>query len=176
MNKTTCFSKEQIILGVDPGSIITGYAVIVKKDSAIIALDYGCIRPPKKELLSSRYHTIFKGLLHLLRTHQATHMAIETPFVSKNPQSALKLGGALGLAIVAAKECDAQVYGYSPREVKRGITGSGDATKENVVRCLKTFIPSYQTLQEYDASDALSIAIFHAHTLRMLHRQMIQEL
>lgn len=155
-------SSKRIIIGVDPGTIVTGYAVILIGQTDAEPLDFGCIVPPKKYLLSQRYYVIFKGLCLLIATHGVTEMALETPFVNKNPQSALKLGSALGCAIIAAKEHSLPVFGYSPRQVKCGITGTGAATKEDVEHILRARLRLKTAALRPDASDALSIALHHA--------------
>ena len=154
--------KPRIILGVDPGTIVTGYAIIKIGPTNIEPIDFGCIIPPKKYPLSQRYHVIFKGLYHLIATYEATEMAIETPFINKNPQSALKLGSALGCAIIAAKELGLPVFGYSPRQVKLGVAGTGAASKDDVEHIIRSMLRLKNAVLRPDASDALSIAIFHA--------------
>jgi len=89
-------------------------------------------------------------------------MAIETPFVNKNPQSALKLGSALGCAIIAAKESDLQVFRYSPREVKQGITALGNASKDDVAAILRATFNLQEKPLSSDATDALAIALHHS--------------
>lgn len=150
----------RIILGIDPGTIVTGYAIILVQGGSISPIDFGCIRPPKKALLSVRYHVLFQSLIHLITIHFPTEVAIETPFIYKNPQSALKLGSALGCAIIAAKEHNLPIFGYAPREVKKGITGKGDASKDDVgsILCSSLRLKPGFCL---DASDALSIALYH---------------
>ena len=162
-------SGPRIILGVDPGTLVTGYAFVKISASGLEPIDFGCIVPPKRYLLSQRYYIIFQGLSHLIAVHAATEMAIETPFINKNPQSALKLGSALGCAIIAAKEHALPVFGYSPRQVKLGMTGTGAASKDDVERILRAMLSLKSATLRPDASDALSIAIHHAraapHTL-----------
>ena len=163
MSSMSSFSiPPRVILGVDPGTLVTGYALVKIGDHALEPLDFGCIVPPKRYLLSQRYHVIFQGLSHLIKTHGATEMAIETPFINKNPQSALKLGSALGCAIIAAKEHFLPVFGYSPRQVKLGITGTGKASKDDVEQILRKLLSLRSATLRPDASDALSIAIHHA--------------
>jgi crossover junction endodeoxyribonuclease RuvC len=164
-------SDDRIILGVDPGTVVTGYAILLCRDTHLVPLDFGCIRPPKDDLLSLRYHIIFKGLRHLIGQHKATEMAIETPFMQKNPQSAIKLGSALGSAIIAAKEHGLPIFAYSPREVKKGITGTGAATKENVENFLKAQLHLNDARMKPDASDALSLAVHHARTSRTMRKK-----
>jgi crossover junction endodeoxyribonuclease RuvC len=154
--------EHRVILGVDPGTIVTGYAVI-KIGTPLQPLDFGCIRPPKNSLLSRRYHVIFQSLMHIIGAHNVTEMAIETPFINKNPQSALKLGSALGCAIIAAKEHGIRIFGYSPAQVKQGITGHGCATKDDVETFLRALLHLRTADLRPDASDALSIAVHHSN-------------
>ncbi len=150
------------IIGIDPGTIVTGYAIIDNEGARPRIVDFGCIRPPQQDLLSERYLILFTSLCHLLKLHTPTQMAIETPFINKNPQSALKLGGALSCAILAAKSSlSIPVFGYAPREVKQGITGRGDATKEDVQTFLRHFFCLQKTEIRMDATDALAIALYH---------------
>lgn len=172
MNNMSCSRNDiadRVILGVDPGTIVTGYAVIkvttqeaFAKASELQPLDFGCIRPPVKALLSSRYHVIFQSLNQIIDTHKVTELAIETPFINKNPASALKLGSALGCAIIAAKEHGLRIFGYSPSQVKLGITGRGCATKDDVEAFLRAHLHLRTATLQPDASDALSIAVHHA--------------
>jgi crossover junction endodeoxyribonuclease RuvC len=159
----TQVSSPRIIIGVDPGTLVTGYAIVCISTEGLKPLDFGCIRPPKQYLLSHRYHVIFQDLSHLIQTHNATEMAIETPFVQRNVQSALKLGSALGCAIIAAKEHGLHVYGYSPRQVKQGVAGLGGATKADVEAVVRSYLNLRSARLSPDASDALSIAMFHAN-------------
>jgi len=159
---------EPIVLGVDPGTVVTGFAVI----RGSVPLDFGSIRPPKQLPLSSRYHIIFTGLCHLIQKHSPSHVAIETPFVGKNPQSALKLGSALGCAIIAAKESGLLVFSYSPREVKRGITSLGGATKEDVEAIIRATFNLQSAKLNADACDALAIAVYHSRNANYMSKEI----
>ena len=169
-------NMRRIILGVDPGTVVTGYALVCYQINQITPLDFGCIRPPKNDLLSLRYHIIFKSLLHLIGLHGATEMAIETPFVHKNPQSAIKLGSALGCAIIAAKEHGLPIFPYSPRAVKQGITRTGSATKEQVACFIKAQLHLNDAQMRLDATDALSIAVYHARNPLDKNLKTVKEL
>lgn len=166
----TCCEKPlpkplKTIIGIDPGTIVTGYAIVTFGETRPRIIDFGCIRPPKKYHLSERYYILFSSLCHLLKIHMPHEMAIETPFVNKNPQSALKLGGAMSCAIIAAKSSlSIPVFGYSPREVKQGITGKGDASKEDVQAFLRNMLCLQKTVIQTDATDALAIALYHEAT------------
>lgn len=168
MNKQN-FS-DRIILGIDPGTLITGYALIRVCDRDVEPIDFGCIKPPKKEQLSNRYHILYQSICHIIDVKKPTEMAIETPFIHKNPQSALKLGSAMCCALLAARKHMMPIFGYSPREVKQGISGLGGATKEDIAAILRATFHLQTCPIRADATDALSIAIHHSqqypHTKR----------
>ncbi|MDB6081116.1 MAG: ruvC [Chlamydiia bacterium] len=153
--------SEHIIIGIDPGTRVTGYGVIALSGRKMKTLDYGCIRPPPDALLSDRYLVIFESLEELINTHKPTVMAIETPFVSKNIQSALKLGTAQGVAIMGAKRKQIKVFGYSPRAVKCSIVGTGKASKEQLQGAVARYLNLSELPRPYDAADALAIALCH---------------
>lgn len=152
----------RIVLGIDPGTRITGYAVIEEKRGIVTPIDFGFIRPPAKALLSRRYMILSQSIRQLIEKFKTTELAVETPFVHKNAQSALKLGGALSCALVAASEADMEIFGYSPCEVKKSITGHGSAGKEDVASFLKALFRLEIPKEKLDATDALSIALHHA--------------
>lgn len=155
-------SNPRIILGIDPGTVITGYALLQEKNRSWTPIDFGLIRPTAKALLSDRYLTISQAIKKLIQQFQPTELAIETPYVDKNAQSAIKLGGALSCALVAAREAKMNVFGYTPSEVKKGITGNGAAGKEEVQLLLQAHFSLELNNTKLDATDALSIALFHA--------------
>ncbi len=156
-----------IVLGIDPGTVVTGYACLELKAGRFHTHDLGVIRPPKGDLLSQRYHAIYQSIVSLMRKFNPKEIAVETPFIQKNAQSALKLGGALGCIMIAACECNVPIYGYSPREVKCGIFGTGAATKEEIQAYLCRLLSLDMNAMTYlDATDALAIAIHHADQKR----------
>lgn len=155
-------SPSRIILGIDPGTIITGYALVEERKGLIHPIDLGLIRPPSKSLLSLRYLILSQSIRTLIEQFKPTELAIETPFVHKNPQSALKLGGALSCALVAAKEAGMDIFGYSPSEVKKSVTGNGAALKEDVQSFMKALFCLEIPKAKLDATDALSLAFHHA--------------
>lgn len=116
--------NEKIIIGIDPGTRITGYAIVRVYHTSFSPLDYGCIKPPAKLALSDRYEIIFSSIQKLIEQYAPHEMAIETPFFAKNPQSTLKLGIALACALLAGKTKGLRVFGYSPREVKSAVVGT----------------------------------------------------
>lgn len=148
---------DKLILGIDPGTIATGYAVIVGTK----VLDLGCIRPPKDLLLSERYAVIHEGILFLIEKFKPSDVAVETPFVHKNMQSALKLGGALASIVLAAKKHSLPTFGYPPREVKLAVCGRGGAAKEDVAMAATRHVGIQIGTVPADALDALAIALTH---------------
>lgn len=155
-------TQDKIIIGIDPGTIITGYGIICVSDRGVKTIDYGCIKPPANQLLSDRYLIIYDSLLELLIEYKPTVMAIESQFVHKNVQSALKLGGAKGAAIIGAKKHGLKIFGYSPTEVKQTITGTGKASKQQLQSAVARFLNLKELPQPYDAADALAIALCYA--------------
>ena len=149
------------ILGIDPGSRITGYAVIETDGVRNGHVVHGCIRT-KKEEFPERLGEIFRGIADVIAEFAPQEVAIEDVFVSKNASSALKLGQARGAAICAAVQANCPVYEYTPRAVKQSIVGKGSAEKEQVQHMVKMILNLTGKLQ-IDASDALGIALTHAH-------------
>jgi crossover junction endodeoxyribonuclease RuvC len=151
-----------VIIGIDPGSRITGYGLVEKRGSGIVYIGSGAIKVGAADPMPTRLVAIKRGLDEVLREFQPAAAAIEEVFVSKNPKSALKLGQARGVAILAAAEAGLEVFEYSPREVKASVTGSGSAHKSQVgamvVRLLR---PDHEPACE-DETDALAVAFCHA--------------
>jgi crossover junction endodeoxyribonuclease RuvC len=129
-----------IIIGIDPGTAVTGYGIIQKTAERCILVDYGCIRPPRERKLSERRQIIFEGLAHLLDTHQPDAMAIETQFMQHNIQSAMKLGMIRGIAILAASLRGISVYEYAPTRAKKAVAGRGQASKKQVQGMIKLLL------------------------------------
>lgn len=155
-----------IIIGIDPGTRVTGYGIIRVEGSSFRALDYGCIRPPAKDKLSDRYLVIYNGVGELLDQYKPKALVVETQYVNKNVQSAIKLGMARGVIIVAAKQKGISVYEYSPSKAKMAVTGSGKASKYQVQGMVKALLCLTEIPQPEDAADALSLAICHGQSYR----------
>lgn len=155
------------ILGIDPGTIITGYGIISASGNSLIAHDYGCIKPPVSYKLSDRYHIIDQSIEALILQHSPDILVVETQYIAKTKSidSVIKLGMARGIAIVAAKRQNLRVYVYAPTEAKRAVVGSGRASKTQVQGMIQRLLGLIDTPPE-DAADALALAICHANTLR----------
>lgn len=155
-----------IILGIDPGSRITGYGIIQQKGSKCIYIGSGCIRT-KGDTLAPKLDMIFNGISEIIQQYQPTEFAIEQVFMAKNPDSALKLGQARGAAIVAATQADLYVCEYSARQIKQAVVGTGAATKEQVQHMVVQIL-NLSGRPQADAADGLAIAICQAHTAQSL--------
>lgn len=155
-----------LILGIDPGSRITGYGLIRYENSRAEYVASGCIRL-KSDQLAERLHVIFQGVTQIIQQFGPNEFAIEEVFLAKNASSALKLGQARGAAIVAAVNCQLPVSEYSARKVKQALVGNGGAEKTQVQHMVKQML-KLEGDPQADAADALAIALCHAHTQQVL--------
>lgn len=153
-----------IILGIDPGSRITGYGIIEDLNRKMRYIDSGCIRT-EEGALSQRLLQIYDGICLLMDRYGPEEVAIEAVFMHKNASSALKLGHARGVAMVAAASHRVLVNEYSPREVKQSVTGYGAALKDQVSHMIVNLLMLNRKPQS-DAADALAIAICHSNHRR----------
>jgi crossover junction endodeoxyribonuclease RuvC len=159
-------NKKEVILGIDPGTLVTGYGVIESIDSAYSPLDYGCIRPPQKIKLSNRYLIIYEGIEQLIARYSPNVVVVETQYVHKNVQSAIKLGMARGMAILAATKKGIPVVEYAPTVAKKAVVGAGRASKWQVQSMVQRLLNLKTLPQPEDAADALALAMCHAHALK----------
>lgn len=150
-----------IILGIDPGSRITGYGLIKENKQQLQYIDSGCIRTSEGEL-SQRLLQIFNGVCQLMEDFSPDEIAIEQIFMHQNPNSALKLGHARGVAMVACASHRRTVSEYSAREIKQSVVGYGAAQKSQVKHMVVNLLMLTSSPQT-DAADALAIAICHSH-------------
>ncbi|MCW1831991.1 crossover junction endodeoxyribonuclease RuvC [Pantoea ananatis] len=150
-----------IILGIDPGSRVTGYGVIRQTGRQLTYLGSGCIRTNTIEL-PARLKLIYAGVCEIITQFSPDFFAIEQVFMAKNADSALKLGQARGAAIVAAVNHDLPVFEYAARQVKQTVVGTGGAEKSQVQHMVKSLLKLAANPQA-DAADALAIAITHCH-------------
>ncbi len=149
------------ILGIDPGSRITGFGVIEIQRRKAVYVTSGCIRTKSKDL-PSRLHEIYTSIKQIIQEYQPTVSSIEQVFVHRNPASAIKLAQARGVAIVACVQQGLSVNEYAPTQIKQAIVGKGHAEKVQVQHMVKVLLSLPGSPQE-DAADALAIALCHAH-------------
>lgn len=159
-----------IIIGIDPGTQVTGYGLISVEHSSYKVIDYGCVRPPTKLKLSDRYLILFNAVEELLEKHFPGALVVETQYVQKNVQSAIKLGMARGIVLIAAKRRGIPVFEYAPTKAKMAVVGNGRASKYQVQGMVKLLLNLESIPEPEDAADALALAICHANSLR--HRQL----
>ncbi|NTV47541.1 MAG: crossover junction endodeoxyribonuclease RuvC [Chlorobiales bacterium] len=146
-------------LGVDPGSLITGFGVVKKEKREVKLIDFGVIRTSPKDQMSVRIKTIYDGLERLILHYHPARLSLETAFYGKNVQSALKLGQVRGAVMVLAMNHGLEFAEYSPREAKKAITGNGAAQKEQVAYMVKALLGIQETGKFLDATDALALAL-----------------
>jgi|SRR5690625_21553 len=147
------------IIGVDPGSTTTGYAVIEVKGDHIHVLTMGIIRLSKYPDHQRKLREIFLRVQTVIEQYGPQKMAIEAPFYGKNPQSMLKLGRVQGVAIAAASAMALEVEEFSPKRIKQSITGNGNSSKEKVAGMLELILEKSLDKQTLDATDALAVAV-----------------
>lgn len=154
------------ILGVDCGSRVTGYGVIDVAGAAYTFVDCGAIRPRPTGLLAERLQVIHQALVEVIRERRIDVAVFESVFHASNVQSALKLGHARGVSMLAASGEGLPVFEYSPTEVKSAVTGFGRAEKRQVQHMVRALLALDVAPEPHDASDALAVAICHAQSHR----------
>lgn len=150
-----------IIIGLDPGSIFTGYGVIEYNGKDVKYIAHGVIKNTSSTEFSKRLHKIGEELSEVFKTHKPTCVVVEKIFLGKNVDSAFKLGHVRGVALYEAQKVKAKVKEYAAREVKKGITGYGAAEKEQVRFLVLNYLKIKENIQ-IDAADALALAIYHS--------------
>lgn len=153
--------KEKIILGVDPGTTVMGYGIILIKGQKIKLLQYGVIHLSKYTNHELKLQRIFERISGLIDEYAPDEMALEAPFYGKNVQSMLKLGRAQGVAMAAALSREISIVEYAPKKVKQSVTGNGNASKEQVAAMLQKLLEFDKTPKLLDATDALAVAVCH---------------
>ncbi|MBQ5997729.1 MAG: crossover junction endodeoxyribonuclease RuvC [Bacteroidales bacterium] len=158
-------AEQRIILGIDPGTNLLGYGVILVDKKSVHYVDMGVLDMRKEKDHFLKLNRIFEGVGEIMDRYAPDDMAIEAPFYGKNVQSMLKLGRAQGAAIAAAIHRQIPVFEYAPRKVKMAITGRGDASKEQVKLLMEKTLHQSFDAKFLDASDALAIAMCHFYQL-----------
>lgn len=155
--------KERIILGIDPGTIVMGYGVLVVNGNKPALEALGILQLSKFDDHYLRLRKIYERVTSLIDQYHPDELAIEAPFFGKNVQSMLKLGRAQGVAMSAALNRDIPIFEYAPLKIKMSITGSGNASKEQVAGMLQRIlhIPDSSMLPQLDATDGLAAALCH---------------
>jgi crossover junction endodeoxyribonuclease RuvC len=152
------------VFGIDPGSLITGYGVVEEKGNRLQALAWGTVQTSSKHVLSERLKCIYDGLVDPLQTWQPDAVSVEQVFFADNPKTALTLGHARGVALLAVAHADVPIVEYSALEIKMAVVGYGRAAKQQVQQMVKHLLNLHAAPQPVDAADALAAAICHMHT------------
>lgn len=150
------------IIGIDPGTITTGFGVIKYYRNELSLIASGTIKTPKVKEMAPRLESIYNELTRLIREFDPDEFALETAFYGKNVQSALKIGYARGVSMLAARHNNLDTAEYSPREVKKAVVGNGAASKEQVQYMIKKLLGIRKTKIKFDETDALAVAVCHA--------------
>ncbi len=157
------------ILGIDPGTRVTGYGIVEKRGNRLVHVDNGAIYTRSSDELATRLKTIHDGLCRIMGEYAPEALAVEQIFIAKNAMSALKLGHARGAALLVGVNHDLPVFEYTALQVKSAVVGYGKAAKEQVQQMVKVLLNLPEIAQE-DASDALAVAICHAHSAGLNNR------
>ena len=153
---------DRIIIGVDPGTTITGYGIIRVQGKKMELLACGVIKLGRKKAShAEKLKIIFERISGLVKEYQPTEMALEAPFHGKNVQSMLKLGRAQGVAMAAGLVQGLEIFEYAPRKVKVAVTGSGAASKHQVASMLQKLLGFEEEVSYLDATDGLAVAVCH---------------
>ncbi len=151
-----------IIMGIDPGTAITGYGVIAYSGSQFRVHDYGAVRTDPGLGLAGRLDLLYRSLAGIIGEHRPDHFAVEELFFNKNAKTALAVGHARGVAMLAAVQSGLPVYEYTPLQVKRAVAGNGRAVKEQVQFMVRALLSLRERPRPDDTADALAVAICHA--------------
>ncbi len=152
---------ERIILGIDPGTTVMGFGVLLEEGPNVKLLEAGAIRFAAQDDHTLKLRAIFRETTAIIERHHPDELAIEAQFFGKNVQSMLKLGRAQGVAIAAALQRELAITEYAPKRVKQSITGNGNATKEQVAAMLLSILRVQELPASTDATDAVAVAVCH---------------
>ena len=156
-----------IVLGVDPGTATTGYGVVEETDGQLRAIDYGVVSTPAGEPLPLRLQTIYAELRRLARLYRPSSGSVEKLFFSRNVRTAMGVGQARGVALLALADAGLDIREYTPTEVKQAVSGYGRADKLQVQRMVQTLLALDEIPRPDDAADALAVAICHLQGVRL---------
>lgn len=158
------------ILGIDPGTVNTGFGMIRADEGQLHYVGCGVISTSPKSPIAQRLKIIYDGLKEVIHKFGPHVMAVENIFIARNVNSALKLGHARGVAILAAVNSELDVFEYTPAEVKKAVAGNGRAGKEQIKEMVRLLLSQARLPDSHDASDALALAICHSQYREMRER------
>jgi crossover junction endodeoxyribonuclease RuvC len=152
------------IIGIDPGTAITGYSILDKEGNRLKAVKYGCIYTESSWPLSKRLDKIYSEVTNLIHEYKPGHLAVEELFFNTNAKTALSVGHSRGVILLAGEQNNLIVEGYTPLQVKQAIAGYGRAEKSQVQKMVKTILCLDEIPKPDDAADALAVAICHSQS------------
>jgi crossover junction endodeoxyribonuclease RuvC len=154
--------ESTLVMGVDPGTAVTGYGVVSRsRDGALSLVECGVIRTTTRAALPARLRDIYEGLSEVIARHSPSVLAVEGVFYSKNVRTSVVLGHARGAVLLAAALHDVQVAEYAPAEVKNAVVGAGAATKDQVGYMVQRLLRLTAPPRPHDASDGVAVALCH---------------
>jgi crossover junction endodeoxyribonuclease RuvC len=162
------------ILGIDPGTVVMGWGVIEGEDNDLALVDFGAITVPEKSPMGERLNRLYSELLKVIQRHKPDAVAVEQPFVAKNVRTALAIGRAQAIALLAAANQEIPAFEYTPAQVKQRVANYGASSKEQIQEMVRLQLNLVEVPQPNDAADALAVAICHAqeiHINSLLTRQ-----
>jgi crossover junction endodeoxyribonuclease RuvC len=162
--------RPRIVLGIDPGTAIVGYAVVMAKGNEMTLLACDVITTPAKMPLAQRLQLIYEGLTGVIATLKPGEAAMEELFFAKNARTAMTVGHARGVALLAMANSGLSVAEYTPKQVKQAVTGYGSAGKDQVGEMVRILLKLTAVPKPDDAADAAAVAICHVNTAPFAHR------
>lgn len=160
-----------IILGIDPGTLKTGYGIIELSNGKIKLLSSGVIENKRVKSLPQRLKIIYDEISLLIDKYLPDELSIESAFYGKNVQSALKLGHARGVSILAAINKDIPTYEYTPREIKKAVAGNGAASKQQVMFMVNQMLQLKKKKKNFDETDAIAVALCHIQRIKRFNKK-----
>lgn len=158
------------VMGIDPGTIVTGYGVVEEVSNSLSLVDYGTVAGGRKEYFPDRLKKIYDGLSKVIKKHKPDHISVEKVFFGKSVKAAIKIGEGRGVAILCAALAEIPLSEYSPTVIKKSVVGVGSAQKIQVQEMVRVILNLPKPPEPFDSADALAIAICH------LHRRKIDDL
>lgn len=156
-----------LVLGVDPGTAITGFGLVREEEEGLTLVEYGVITTTADQPLPERLQVIYQGLAKVTRQHQPQQAAVEELFFSRNVRTALSVGHARGVVLLALADAGLAIHEYKPLEIKQAVTGYGGADKGQVQEMVRLLLNLDHVPQPDDAADAVAVAVCHIHSARM---------
>jgi crossover junction endodeoxyribonuclease RuvC len=155
------------ILGIDPGTLVMGYGIINSDGDEIALIDFGALIGPERSQMGERLSYLYHELLEIIQRHQPDAVAVEQPFISKNVRSAMAIGRAQAIALLAATGRGIPTYEYTPAQIKQRVANYGASSKEQIQEMVRLQLGLSEIPQPNDAADALAVAICHLHEMHL---------